>query len=309
MKPFVTVVVPVYGEIDTIEKCIVSLLNQSYQNMEIIVVNDETPGGEHKIIRRILSKYPIRLYNRRGRGGVSSARNFGLRFGDGDIIAYTDADCVASARWVEYLVKWYKDPKVGGVGGVIKPPREISLFQHYVSALNLPNPSYCKNEVFSIPASNASYRRCALEEIGGWNEDIIWGGEDIDINIRLRKKGYKLIVEPRAIVYHMPKRSPMKFIRWRYESGKHTARIFLKYPREIGLKTLENAFKTVRKYAITFPLTLLIIWITWVLSNCSIGQFPRSVDKYVYGAFLSSGALLKAMGILTEVRRKRHEIY
>jgi len=97
--------------------CIESLLAQDYpaSRYDVLVIEN----GSTDATTEVVSRYPVRLLHSHARG-PAAARNLGLRHTCADIVAYTDADCIAHTRWISELVRTYTaDPTVGGVGGPI----------------------------------------------------------------------------------------------------------------------------------------------------------------------------------------------
>ncbi len=92
-KKKVSVIIPVYKCEEYLKKCLDSVLIQSFQDFEIIVVNDGSPDNSQKIIDDYVSKFPsiIKGY-KKANGGLSSARNFGLKYATGDYILFLDSD-------------------------------------------------------------------------------------------------------------------------------------------------------------------------------------------------------------------------
>lgn len=89
----ISVIVPVYNTEKYIEKCLLSLINQTFTGMEIIVVNDGSPDGSKKIILQLQEEYPDRIiYLEKENGGLSDARNFGMNYAKGDYITFVDSD-------------------------------------------------------------------------------------------------------------------------------------------------------------------------------------------------------------------------
>ena len=83
----VSVIVPVYNVEKYLNKCLDSLINQSLDNFEIIVVNDGSPDNSQKIIDEYVSKYPkiVKSYIKEN-GGLSDARNYGIKKAQGDLL-------------------------------------------------------------------------------------------------------------------------------------------------------------------------------------------------------------------------------
>ena len=89
----VSIIVPVYNVEEYLNKCLESLVNQTLKDIEIIVVNDGTKDNSQKIIDDYAKKYPklIKSYKKEN-GGLSSARNYGLKYAKGEYIAFVDSD-------------------------------------------------------------------------------------------------------------------------------------------------------------------------------------------------------------------------
>jgi glycosyltransferase involved in cell wall biosynthesis len=201
--PTLSVVVPVYNGAETISMCLESLLNQTYpaEKYEIIVVENGSTDGTGQVVKR----YPVRLFQSKERG-PASARNLGVAESRADIIAFTDADCVADPNWLSELVRPYADPEVGGVCGAIlayeHPDRTlVELF----SDKHSPLVNYISGEHEFFPhlyTANASYRHCLLRDIGGFNPRLLTA-EDVDLAWRLQlEKKIKVCYVPEAIIYH-----------------------------------------------------------------------------------------------------------
>ncbi|WP_202117298.1 glycosyltransferase family 2 protein [Clostridium chromiireducens] len=92
LKINVSVIVPVYKTENYLEKCIHSIVNQNLDNIEIIIVNDGSPDNSENIIHKFSSKYSNIIYIKKENGGLSSARNMGLKYAKGEFIGFVDSD-------------------------------------------------------------------------------------------------------------------------------------------------------------------------------------------------------------------------
>lgn len=91
--PKVSVIVPVYNVEKYLERCLDSLVNQTLDDIEIIIVNDGTKDNSEKIIKEFLDKYPQKIiYLKKENGGLSDARNYGIPYAKGEYIAFLDSD-------------------------------------------------------------------------------------------------------------------------------------------------------------------------------------------------------------------------
>lgn len=91
-KPLLSIIVPVYNSEDYIEECLISICTQSYENIEIIVINDGSTDKSEGIIKKLAYAYPqIKLYNKKNEG-PSIARNLGMKIASGEYITFIDSD-------------------------------------------------------------------------------------------------------------------------------------------------------------------------------------------------------------------------
>ena len=102
----ISLIVPVYNSEKTIRKCVESVLNQTYKNFEVIFVND---GGTDKTIE-ILNEYKVNddriiIVEKEYNSGVSSTRNFGLKYAKGDFIQFLDSDDYLEPNMFERMVE------------------------------------------------------------------------------------------------------------------------------------------------------------------------------------------------------------
>ncbi len=105
----VSVIVPVYNVYNYLDKCLTSLVNQTLDDIEIIVVNDGSPDNSQEIIEKYQKKYPcIKAYKKKN-GGMSSARNYGLKHASGEYIAFVDSDDYVELSFLEKMYECAKE--------------------------------------------------------------------------------------------------------------------------------------------------------------------------------------------------------
>lgn len=107
----ISIIVPVYNNEKFIGKCIDSLLNQTYSNIEIIIIDDGSTDNSNKIIDNYHRKFSNIFVIHKSNGGVSSARNIGIEYSTGEKIIFVDSDDYVEEDYVESLVK-DKDAKL-----------------------------------------------------------------------------------------------------------------------------------------------------------------------------------------------------
>jgi glycosyltransferase involved in cell wall biosynthesis len=198
----------VYNGAATIGQCLESLAGQTYpaDKYEIIVVENGSTDGT----TRVVEQYPVRIYHC-GQRGPAPARNLGIDRSEGEIVAFTDADCVADREWLAELVKPYGDLAVGATGGAILAYASAGcgLVERF-SAECTPLVNYISGEGEFLPrllTANASYRKDLLKAVGGFDARLVTA-EDVDLAWRVQlQMGAMVSFAPQAIVYHHHRRT------------------------------------------------------------------------------------------------------
>lgn len=202
--PTVSIIVPVYNGAETVGTCIESLLAQDYpaDRYDVLVIEN----GSTDTTSEVVSRYPVRLLHSQARG-PAAARNLGLCHTQADIVAYTDADCIAHARWLSELVRAYRtDPAIGGVGGAILAyvhDRRTAV-ERFLDE-NPPLINWVSSDDQYLPhllTANASYRTTLLRRVGGFNPYHL-AADDVDLSWRMQLDlGVRLAYAPNAVIYH-----------------------------------------------------------------------------------------------------------
>jgi O-antigen biosynthesis protein len=231
--PKVSVIVCAYNGERTMDRCLASLETLNYPNYEVVVVND----GSTDRTREIAERYAyIRLINQENQG-LSAARNVGLRAATGDIIAYTDCDCMADPDWLTHLVARFLSSDFGAVGGPNLPPPDSSLVANCV-AVSPGGPTHVllDDEVAEhIPGCNMAFRREALEAINGFDPVFRAAGDDVDLCWRLQNKGYKIGFSAAAVVWHFRRNTVRDYIKQQQGYGKAETLLFFKHPSRFNV--------------------------------------------------------------------------
>jgi GT2 family glycosyltransferase len=221
--PKVTVVVPVRDAERAIGPCIDSLLALRYpaQRLELRVVDNGSKDGT----RAVLAGYGDRIaIVTERRPGAAAARNAGLRGAGGEIVAFTDADCIVDPGWLEALVAPLSDPAVGIAGGTIRalaPANPVELFGEAIHDHRRAIEEY--DPPYAITMSWAS-RLEVLRELGGFDERFL-RGQDVELSYRALQAGYCFAFVPGAIVYHRNERDLRGLFTEGFTHGFHGVRV------------------------------------------------------------------------------------
>lgn len=230
--PKISIIVPVYNSAKTMRECLNALSSLDYPFYEIIVVDD----GSTDATAEICLSYPQILLIRTSNGGPSRARNLGVKKATGEIVAFTDGDCIVDQQWLRELQEGFSEEKITGVGGNQISPSNETAFGKYVqdtfSILGFAT-SYMKTptrtaHICHNPSCNSAYRKQVFFDIGGFDESL-WPGEDVDLDRRLTERNYRLMRTPKAIVRHYRPQSTSALAMMMQRYGGSAYRLFKRY--------------------------------------------------------------------------------
>lgn len=231
--PKVSVIVCAYNAERTMDSCLASLQELNYPNYEVIVVNDGSSDRTLEITQRY--DY-VRLISQENKG-LSVARNVGMTAATGEIVAYTDSDCMADPDWLTYLVAKFLSSGVAAVGGPNLSPPEDSLVPACVAVSpGVPTHILLSDEVAEhIAGCNMAFRREVLEEINGFNPIFRTAGDDVDICWRVQDRGYTIGFSPTAIVWHFRRNTVVAYLKQQQGYGKAEALVYFQHPYRFNL--------------------------------------------------------------------------
>ncbi len=218
----ISVIIPNRNGADTIGDCLKAAFASKDDNFDVIVVDDCSDDDSKKII----SRYPCRLIRLKFHAGASRARNEGAQAADGDILFFTDSDCLltksALAIARETLTKHGRNFIVGGTY-TKKPfdPGFFSMFQsafiNYSETKKADNPAYIAGHAMAIYADT-------FRAGGGFNEDVYPILEDVDFSMKMIRKGYNLVIDPAILVHHVFNFSLIGSMRNAFRKAKYWSR-------------------------------------------------------------------------------------
>jgi glycosyltransferase involved in cell wall biosynthesis len=231
--PRISVVICAYNAERTMDACLASLRALRYPNFEVIVVDDGSTDRTAEIARR----YPeFRLISQPNKG-LSVARNVGMEAASGEIIAYTDSDCVVDPDWLTYLAYKFLQADFVGVGGPNLPPPEDSAVAAYVAAApGGPTHVLVSDEVAEhVPGCNMAFRKQALREIGGFDPLHRAAGDDVDVCWRLQNQGYRIGFSAAAQVWHFRRNTVRAYLKQQMGYGQAEAQLYFKHPLRFNM--------------------------------------------------------------------------
>jgi glycosyltransferase involved in cell wall biosynthesis len=227
-SPKVSVLIPAYNQAQFLGDAIQSVLDQTYSDFELIIVNDASTDNTNQVIEQFPDPR-IRCITHEQNRGLSAARNTGIRAASGDLVALLDSDDYYHPEKLRVHIDFLeKHPEIEAtcnarydlihssktIRDLWRPPLRISL----------------SNLVLGFPyaPSDLVIRRDWLYRVGLYNETLTFFGEDLDMNCRLALSGCQFASVDRILNYR------------RYHSGRKIKNI------DLGLKTivsvLDNTF-------------------------------------------------------------------
>ncbi|RZK10987.1 MAG: glycosyltransferase family 2 protein [Flavobacterium sp.] len=202
--PVVSIIVPCYNQGQYLSECIQSVLDQTYPHWECIIVNDGSPDDTEKISKDLCKLNPRIHYVSKVNGGLSSARNAGVRASSGLFILPLDADDKINPEYLQLAVEAYtKNPQLKIVYaqaekfGYENCPWKLADYSF--KGLLIANMIYC----------SAVYRRSDFDAVGGYDEEMKKGWEDWEFWIRMLNDDHEVYRIPKVMFYYRVKQSSM----------------------------------------------------------------------------------------------------
>jgi len=217
--------VPAHNCENTIEKCLLSLIAQTYGSHEIIVVDDCSADKTPEIVRRLSEKYGFKCIRLPKKSGQGAARNGGTKYATGDIIFEAEADAYYAPNYIELCIKHLENPRVGTVVGALHAWPDSSLWYIWWETKR-------RITLYNYKVLGGwFFRKSNLEEVGPYRESLK-SGEDVELCLRLRRQlGLEFAYEPEALWYHRYPYSFWKILLKAFKRGKG----IIEFNRVIGV--------------------------------------------------------------------------
>ena len=301
----VSVIVPAYNAAKTITECVQALNVQEFDFPYEIIVVDDASSDKTAAIAAATGANVIQHENRRG---AAASRNSGIARAKGRLICFTDADCIPAPDWIRNLIKPFETEEIVGCKGIYatKQKEIVARFVQieYEDKYDL---LHKQTRINFIDTYSAGYRRSVLVANDGFDEDFTYL-EDQELSFRLAARGYEMVFQPEALVYHYHSNTLWRYFRKKFTIGYWKAQTLRRFP---GRMMQDSHTPQVMKFQIllmallgtTAVATLLSPWssipflITLIAFLATTFPFLRKAWPKDHGVALASPLLLGARAL------------
>jgi O-antigen biosynthesis protein len=231
--PMVSVVICAYNAERTMRPCLESLRKLEYPNYEVVIVDD----GSSDTTAEISMDFPEFRLIRQANKGLSVARNVGMHAARGEIIAYTDSDCVVDPHWLTLMVRAMEEGGFDGCGGPNLSPHE----EGRVEACCAASPGAPCHVLVSdsraehLAGCNMIFTKAALLKVGGFDPIFRTAGDDVDVCWRMIDAGFTLGFAPAAFVWHFRRNTIKAYYGQQRGYGRAEALLYPRYADRFNL--------------------------------------------------------------------------
>lgn len=203
----ISVVIPVFNEGKRIYNTLKAIYSGSIAPLEVIVVDGGSSDHTVSIIKKY---YPEVILLRNPDRTAAAGRNIGIKKAKGDVIAFTDGDCIVDKDWLKNIKNHFEENEIDGLGGrVINAPPENHYEEYWGNLawnliMSFPDASYEVKEKKlndAFVTANCAYKKELLYRLKGFSKFFANNAEDVDLCWRAIDKGAKLIYVPDVVIY------------------------------------------------------------------------------------------------------------
>ncbi|MFH1409427.1 MAG: glycosyltransferase family A protein [Nanoarchaeota archaeon] len=288
--PLVSIVMPVYNSAATLKESLEAIFRSDYPSYELIVVDDASSDDSVKIAR----SFPCKIIEKKKNTGAGDTRNIGAKAAKGQILLFTDSDCIMKKDTLSKLVKSFAKA-VDVVAGTYskKTLRGSSIYESYHSLLCHYN--YSRSDVALFGTFCAAIKRETFEKLGGFDKSI--GGatvEDLKFQYGLQKRHIPYVISMDAQVFHKSRATFSSLIRGYYTRARYAAGLLFTLKRikpeksgyilnhetiaSYGFVSLAALFLLLSFFKLSFILPLILSLMAFIMSRRKLYQSaPKNV--------------------------------
>jgi GT2 family glycosyltransferase len=238
----ISVLICTYNRPDMLEMALDALVIRTDEKPDQVVIVNGGDERSDRIVQRYADKTDITIeLVKTVNKNLAASRNIGFAHCTGEIVAMTDDDAEVSPDWVTHMKRVHTEhPEAGGVGGAVLGAESYkSLLSRIADVATFSSPLQ-PGYVRTIAGVNVSYKRPVLQLVG-LQDEILFRGEDVDFNWRIKQLGYEIYYDPSIRVIHHHRPTLLKFIHQFYMYGqayylvrRKWPEMYCVYPRDIS---------------------------------------------------------------------------
>lgn len=344
--PRVSIVLPTCDRREQTLACVASLLEQDFDDFEVVLVDDGSADGTAEAIEKLASTRAdrsVRVLRNERNLGANASRNRGVEASRGSLVAFLDSDCVADPNWLARLVGVFDDDSIGAASGLVEDVCSGNVWElAFRGTHRLPR----RGDASRFTSCNLCVRRELLEG-HAWEEDFsnaaVTGEGRADTSfsgrcdeeglyLAIRAAGWRVVAEPSARLEHRHPYTARSLMRQAFHGGRAAAELVWKFRLRDRLDLAPFILALVVLLA-SVPLALLLPhpWAPWLLllplpplmagiaavcwnetanKGKSWGELVRAAPALaIYYALRTSGYLSRRIGLwlgVGSVRRIAH---
>ncbi len=293
-----SIIIPVYNRPDEVDELLQSLTEQSFKDLEVIIVEDGSSQPCENVVHRYASKLPLRYYTKEN-SGPGQTRNFGAEHSQGEFLIFLDSDCVLPPDFLKEVDAELCREECDAWGG---PDRAHDSFTPVQKAISYSMTSFITtggirggkkqmDKKFYPRSFNMGIRRSLYRQLGGFSSMRF--GEDIDLSLRIYKSGASCRLFPEAWVWHKRRTDFKKFFKQVHNSGIARINLMKRHPGSLKLVHLLPAAFTIGTF---LCLLLFLVGLFFACIGLYTGFFGGTgCNMGLIVAFIGAAIMLLAL--------------
>lgn len=315
LSPKVSIIVPAYNEAKVIADALRSMLNLSYGNYEILMIDDGSSDDTFSIAQSIVpeSNGKLKVYRQKN-GGKPAALNMGLRISRASLVLCVDADSTLRKTGLQSAVRHFNNSSVAAVAGVVEVRltggKLLSRLQRteYLMSQRLTRAAIALFRCIPIvPGPAGLFRRQVLIDAGGYSSAENCFAEDAELSIRLLAEGYDIVSEPELVSVTEAPGDLYSLLRQRYRWSRGSIQaLFMNAEKLMFGKSRRGPvlFLYLLAETIFFPTLCFGLALFFLVNTLVYGE----VTSFAVGLLVLVG--LEAFGLLlVSENRRRFPVY
>lgn len=234
-----SIIIPLYNRPQEIDELLFTLVQQTYKNFEVIIIEDGSSLDANEIVDSYRDRLNIHYYFKEN-AGQGFARNYGFERAKGDYFIIFDSDCLIPAGYLQIVNDFLLQTPLDAFGGPDAAHHSFTGIQKAIS-YSMTSPFTTggirgnKKHIgtFHPRSFNMGVSRQVWEKVGGFKLTRL--GEDIEYSIRIHSEGFKIGLIPDAVVFHKRRTTFLQFYKQLHFFGRARINIYTHFPSELKM--------------------------------------------------------------------------